>query len=869
MQAPMQACACLTEKDLFETTFTRGGIVMSEPVIVPTAIDTVTVFNGSALVTRRGAVPLFESGDQLELLLEGLPLSMDDGSIRTSITDTAGEKDTESGEKKVSKRIRFAHSSSWAVRNIKVEVDCRGSAENPDKTDDLDRETEIKEVLASLNDLGAQTAELRKWIATQPPAADPEKERGIFPYNAWEAFIRSCETKLAIRESEEAAHRARLEALKKSRLEKSLTLEPSEKPVTYFKNVRLTIAKIENSTERPREVEVSYIVPGARWRPAYKLYIHDNYKKARLVMGALVAQKTGEDWQNARLRFSAAELTRITQLSELPSRRIGRAQPAKPPSFRKKLPPSSSLFAGFDEWYSRVKEKALKKHYSADELINASLVKLDELLANAPLQRMYDSIVDKHVETGKRLKQSPMGNMPMGGLAPGRAGGAYQKQVFSYADHMAFGGEAPPTASPKPCAPPPPPAFSSDLADMVHQEFGSLEPPELSAPMPSQPATGGFAADMVMRRAEPEKTGKPMMQAAARDVKERSRSKEATIKFDLLPTKAKSFADLFSRKDEYDALSTLDEDDDLLNMRMGSSGAGPSGGGGATITYEPVTLPGNYFSYELPAPDSLGPEKRGMLVPARSLYLTERVRIQEGMMLQMIWHTSRAARIPVFEDVPVPSFQCVYEARGSAQVPGDGFIHRVDIMNAEVESAMNYRTVPLTDPQVFGRLRVRNPFEFPIPEGQVQIFVENAYMFTSPLKGVGRDGEALFPMGVEQKLKISRNTVFHQDERGIAGGNSVAVHTVEIALRSHMTEPVKVEIIERLPVRDENEKKIEVKVNSLEPKGEAVEFIDDERVRGAHRWVVAVEPGEEKSVRLEFQITIPSKMEILGGNRRI
>jgi uncharacterized protein (TIGR02231 family) len=265
----------------------------------------------------------------------------------------------------------------------------------------------------------------------------------------------------------------------------------------------------------------------------------------------------------------------------------------------------------------------------------------------------------------------------------------------------------------------------------------------------------------------------------------------------------------------------------------------------------------------------LNPRDRGKLRLARSVSLTERAGGYEKAVGSSLRNAIDNARVQAFSEKPLPSFQCVYEAQASANVPGDGFIHRVDMMSNGAESSVIYRTIPLADPQVFTRLKVRNPFELPLPEGEVQVFIENAYMFTTPLKGVGKNGEALFPLGVEQKLKVSRNTSFHQDERGITGGNSVAVHAIDIALRSHLPGEAKVEIIERIPVRDDNEKKIEVKLSAAEPKCEPLEFIDDHRVRGAQRWTITLEPGEEKSLRLEYQITIPSRMEIVGGNRRV
>jgi hypothetical protein len=142
-------------------------------------------------------------------------------------------------------------------------------------------------------------------------------------------------------------------------------------------------------------------------------------------------------------------------------------------------------------------------------------------------------------------------------------------------------------------------------------------------------------------------------------------------------------------------------------------------------------------------------------------------------------------------------------------------------------------------------------------------------MFSTALQGVGKDGEAFFPMGVEQRLKVARNTSFRQEEKGMLGGTSVATHTVEIELRSQMPDPTTIEVMERLPIAEENEKDIKIEIIEETPAGKGVEFIEEKRLRGTRRWTIEMEPGGMKQLRLKYGITLPSKMEVIGGNRRV
>ena len=84
-----------------------------------------------------------------------------------------------------------------------------------------------------------------------------------------------------------------------------------------------------------------------------------------------------------------------------------------------------------------------------------------------------------------------------------------------------------------------------------------------------------------------------------------------------------------------------------------------------------------------------------------------------------------------------------------------------------------------------------------------------------------------------------------------------------------MSQPVEVEVIERIPVKDKGERNIDIKILESEPECKEIEFIDGQRIRGAFSWKIDIEPGEIGAVKIGYQILMPSKMEIVGGNRRV
>jgi hypothetical protein len=100
-------------------------------------------------------------------------------------------------------------------------------------------------------------------------------------------------------------------------------------PHALRKQIRVTFQAPHQRPAAPRSrLVISYLVPAARWLPAYTLHIEG--ERLQLGMRALLCQASGEDWAGVDLVLSSADALRWSDLPELPSLRIGRAQPPAP-----------------------------------------------------------------------------------------------------------------------------------------------------------------------------------------------------------------------------------------------------------------------------------------------------------------------------------------------------------------------------------------------------------------------------------------------------------------------------------------------------------------------------------------------------------
>lgn len=327
-------------------------------VVVSSRVRAVTAHPGLARVVRevrltwRGALPA-------EVRVAGLPLGLDDGSLGVSV---------EQGDV-------LAHA-------CRVELDDAGLSELEGADERLLREARREEAR-----LGAKVAALETVLATLGPPAirrRPTKDDEPVGTSPTEARLEL----LAFRSAEVARLRAEIEAARREHVRARKERESHEErdrrarvdPSVLKKAVRVSLAagRAGGSSAQVAQAEIAqaevaqaddvertaclvleYQVPGVRWSPAYTLRVErrgpDGASRAELALRAVVAQQTGEDWQDVSIALSTSSPSRVTSLPELSSQRLGRAQPAVARrGFRPPPEGTEALFADYDRARARL-----------------------------------------------------------------------------------------------------------------------------------------------------------------------------------------------------------------------------------------------------------------------------------------------------------------------------------------------------------------------------------------------------------------------------------------------------------------------------------------------------------------------------------
>lgn len=285
---------------------------MPEAVALPSAVREVQVFRRGALVTRAASL---RPGTTGLLALEGLPLCLDDESVRVSLTADEG-------------------SSADLPRPTDVRAELTvpplGALLEPPSQEELQAvERKIGDIRhgaeridAELHQLDRVALGLPSWDGKEPPRAAPARTfEGVIEWSArlrrqkleerdaLAAALQAAQEELARLRRREVEARARRDA-RADAVSKRVVLRLRGEPLAGAATLRL-----------------EYRVPGAWWVPTYVLRLARDGRSAELGVRAHVAQASGEAWERVRLFLSTADWRRETELPELRSLRIGRRQP--------------------------------------------------------------------------------------------------------------------------------------------------------------------------------------------------------------------------------------------------------------------------------------------------------------------------------------------------------------------------------------------------------------------------------------------------------------------------------------------------------------------------------------------------------------
>lgn len=217
-------------------------------------------------------------------------------------------------------------------------------------------------------------------------------------------------------------------------------------------------------------------------------------------------------------------------------------------------------------------------------------------------------------------------------------------------------------------------------------------------------------------------------------------------------------------------------------------------------------------------------------------------------------------------------YDYAYRAESHLDLASDGQFHSVPVMAGKASCKSQHVVVPRESTDVFRTLVMQNCFAAPLLPGPMDVYWNEDFLLTSQLGLTAPSGEVQLGLGVDQSVKVVRNTNYREDTTGLMGGSLQLTHKIGIDVVNNGPREIDLRIQERIPVASSDADDIKVTIKSVSPEWSKYEPEPEsahiDALQGGYQWQLSLPAGERKEFAASYEIRLPSKFELRGGNRR-
>ena len=748
-------------------------------------IEKVKVYCEGSTVRRLASLSAIvwqnENDENVEVEIVGLPLALDDGSVRVRVDNGT---ETDSNIMVTDVRVGLHVPPPVEVPISDLEASIQSAKAEVDRLNDLMNVIALEmSALNVLNVPDRPIGEEGKAPPTSPTGArialanfkDEQKQLRLKEKRELESQLRKATEHLAdLQQQQNLASNANV--AKENELRKTIV-------------ARLQISDRQTaSLPVPENLQliVEYFVQGAKWTPTYVCRLNSATNTAAIALRALICQRTGEDWSGVQIELSTATPMGWCELPELPSLRLGRSQAfASKKAWRNPPKGAEILFEDYD----------LQKQITYNTISTTSVSQSFQIPVLEPLSSVTQSILNQKLEN---LKIDSFADLSQNLLGRGVNSVELASETTSFDEQNQYFG-----------------AMSLEV-DAEVAELRSMLQPNMSRSMPS---------------AAPERMESQVMRKA------------------MAPPQ---------RSISLDRPSAV--------MRE--------------ATFDPVQEITNYGLMRLADPSNTSQRGKLSLPDVQTLYLESLKRLRMTVNFDLVTVLQNALNLAACYSTTFPAgtvnvrqmagaFDFAYLGNGRVDIPSDGQFHSVALLEENAEIDMRYVVVPREDTNVFRIAQLRNPLRSPLLSGSTDVYVDGEYILSTRINTVPPKGQMELGLGVEQSIKVARNTSFKEVRSGMSlvAFNELR-HSIHIAIANRLGRNARIEVRERVPV-PQADVKVDVMVTQVSPAWEKYEQQERNAViKGGYRWHVNVPAGGETELTADYTIKTFVDNELVNGNRR-
>ena len=190
-------------------------------------------------------------------------------------------------------------------------------------------------------------------------------------------------------------------------------------------------------------------------------------------------------------------------------------------------------------------------------------------------------------------------------------------------------------------------------------------------------------------------------------------------------------------------------------------------------------------------------------------------------------------------------------------IPSDNQSHKVGISLENLPIEFAYDIIPKSVQAAYLTGKGKNAKEYPLLAGETNVFLDNSFVATIPLKTIMPNDSFAINLGVDEAIRVERKLVSRFTEQ--VGTFSTKIRTTyefEFKIENHKKYDVEVKLYDQIPV-SRNEK---IVVEQIEPNPKTMLPDAD----GILMWKLTLPANEKRSFKLKFSVERPANVTAYG-----
>jgi hypothetical protein len=204
-----------------------------------------------------------------------------------------------------------------------------------------------------------------------------------------------------------------------------------------------------------------------------------------------------------------------------------------------------------------------------------------------------------------------------------------------------------------------------------------------------------------------------------------------------------------------------------------------------------------------------------------------------------------------------------YRLKTRLSLPSRNDDQTLEIARIELTPDYFYKSVPVLTSHVYRQATLTNSSDFVLLPGSATMYLGADFVGRCELPIVAIGKQFTVGFGVDPQIQVSRQ-MLNKDHK-TTGGNQVLTFDYQILINSYKTEPVKMQVWDRVPKAEAQTVAVSL-VNQKPDLSSDALYLREDRPKNLLRWDVTVPPGQhgEKAISIgyQFRMELDRQMQI-------